>query len=359
MAAVALVISVVALTATFMQVLQQYYASAQGYSQCNEKVMGDWAKSKSRRFTWDELRFEVRFESPVIFVSPPNNRSGPVPEAPISFLDGSQESLEATGSVNDMDLRKEYARRTIKERIHTADNERASWFILMYAVQRMESKSGEWQLKQYNSLGPPSAALSSRYRVPKEPPSLQESHTLTVAVQRKERSWDTMPSSVAKPYATTTMCHLIEMMAALGVYWKEFDRTHDRYRGEGNGFMILGERVSDLGLMFSFSVSGLCQFETNRVIPVDEVKQLCFGYVPTIYRETLDQRRVSSPNDEPLDIRTLSMAGRREIGQTLVLIGCNNTSVRYYLEDGKRTSHLFPSKQMWHYHPSFCMLIYL
>lgn len=339
-AAVALVVSAVALIATFMQVLQQYYASAAGYSQCNEKVMGKWAQTKSRRFSWDELRFEVQFEAPVIFVSPPNNKDGPVLRAPIYFLEGTEESHANAWTDREFDTRKEYADRSDKEKIHTADNERASWSILLWAVQRMEYESLEWQEKQYKALGPP-----GKHGLPLKPPSLRDNHTLTVALQRQRKSWDTMPATIAKPYATTTMCHLIEIMAALGIYWKEFDRKHDRYRAEGNGFMLLGGRVSELGLMFSFQIYGKRTFKQNRVIPVDEVKELCFGYVPTIYRETLDQRRLEFPDDEPQNLGSLQMASRSEIAETLILIGCNNNTVHYFTDEGKRTSHLFPGEQ--------------
>ncbi|PHH93337.1 hypothetical protein CDD83_7122 [Cordyceps sp. RAO-2017] len=340
-ASVALLISFIALSATFMQVLQQYYASASGYSQCSESVMGKWAKSKSRRFSWEELRFEVQFDAPVIFVSPPTNKSGPVPEAKIFFLDGSPESQEDTHTTSDMDLRKEYKEKSVKERIHTADNERASWLVLLSAVQRMEAKSREWQQNQYLQLGPP-GDLANRHGLPREPPSLHESHTLTVALQPKRKSWDTMPASVSRPYATTTMCHLIEMMAVLGVYWKEFDRSRSRYRAEGNGFLVMGEKISDLGLLFSFQIYGECHFGRTRVIPVDFVKELCFGYVPTIYRETVDARRLRAPSDELRNLGSLQMATKGEIAETLVVVGCNRNTVQYFLDDTGNTSHLFP-----------------
>lgn len=342
-AVVALFISLVALSATFMQVLQQIYASAAGYAKCSTKVMGDWAKSKTRRFSWEELRFEVEFDAPVLFVCPPNNKNGPIKEETIYFLDGTPKSLEETWTDSNMDTREEYAGKTPKERVHTADNERASWSMLLSAVHRMEDESRSWQQAQYDDRGPPQGHLETR-GLPAAPPSLNTHHTLCVALQRKRKSWDTMPPTILRPYATTAMCHLIEMMAALGVYWKEFDRKHDRYRAEGNGFMVLGERISDLGLMFSFQVIGKCTFKQKRVIPVDEVKELCFGYVPTIYRETLDQRRLDFPNAEPYDLSSLQMASRSEIAESLVLIGCNNNTVHYFLDSGKRTSHLFSGK---------------
>lgn len=336
-AVVALAVSLVALMATFMQVLQQYYASAAGYSQCNEKVMGDWAKTKTRRFSWEELRYEVQYDAPVIFVSPPHNDRGPIPGATIYYLDGTPKSLEETWTTSDLDPRKEYMKLSAKERVHTADNERASWFVLLYAIQRMEAKSSEWQEKQY---GPP-GSLTAMYGLPRTPPSLREHHTLTVALQRKRKSWDTMPPSMTKPYATTTMCHMIEMLAALGIYWKEFDRRRDRYWAEGNGFLVLGER-NDLGIVFSLQVHGQCTFERNRVIPVDYVKELTFGYVPTIYRDTIDQSRLKVPSDMPENLSSLQMGSDRELAESLTVIGCNTNAVNYFLEDGNRTSHIFP-----------------
>ncbi|KAL6863704.1 hypothetical protein J3F83DRAFT_745326 [Trichoderma novae-zelandiae] len=336
-AAVALVVSVVALLATFMQVLQQYYASAQGYSQCNEKVMGGWALTKTRRFRFDELRFEVQFDVPVIFVSSPKNQNGPVADADIYYLDGTKKSQEATHSTATLDLRRQYKEKSAREKIHTSDNEIAAWYVLLFAAQRMEAESREWQKEEYKAFGPPDL-----HAIPAEPPTLAHHHTLAVAVQRKRKSWDTMPVSITKPYATTTMCHLIEMMAAIGVYWKEFDRKRDRYWGEGNGFMILGERISDPGLMFSFQVNGQCSFKRNRVIPVDEIKELCFGYVPTIYRETEDKRRLEAPSEEQQNLSTLVMGSLREISETLTSMGCNNVTTRSCLEGGTRMSHLFP-----------------
>ena len=350
-AAAALVVSVIAFGATLMQCLQQYYASARGYSQCNDKVMGDWANTKTRHFSWKELRFEVEFDAPVIFLCQPDNTNGPVPDNDIYKLDGTPKSLKQTWTTLNTSQRKDYANRSPKERIHTADNERASWTILLSAVQCMEKESKDWHQKQFeyetSSSGPPTTNhVSSQHRLPNGPPALEDSRTLIVALQKKRKSWDTMPSNIIKPYATTTMCHLVEMLAVLGVYWKVFDRRADRYRAEGNGFMVLGERASDLGLVFTFHVNGLSRFERNRVIPVDEIKELCFGWVPTIYRETKNIRRLEVPI-HLFDLSSLQMGSAEEIAGTLLIIGCNKNATNHYqgLEGSKgRTSHLFNCK---------------
>jgi hypothetical protein len=143
------------------------------------------------------------------------------------------------------------------------------------------------------------------------------------------------------------------MMAALGIYWNEFDRRRDRYRAEGNGFMLMGERLSELGLCFSFQTYGKCHFEGNRVVPADEIKELCFGYVPTIYRETLDQRRLKVFNDGLQNLSHLQMATRNEIAESLTLIGCNNNTVRYFSgTETCTTSHLFPGESSISHDPT-------
>ena len=38
-----------------------------------------------------------------------------------------------------------------------------------------------------------------------------------VAIQEKTMSWDSQPAGLDKPYATTTICHLVEIAAMLGI----------------------------------------------------------------------------------------------------------------------------------------------
>jgi hypothetical protein len=141
----------------------------------------------------------------------------------------------------------------------------------------------------------------------------------------------------------TTMCHIIELAGALGLYWKEFNRNADKYRAEGNGYILTGSHVSDLGLVFSFLKSGRARFADNRVIPVDEIKQLCFGFVPTIFCRPEDEDHLKYPFDEPKDLTALQLGSRREIAETLLVIGCNTSTANYFIDD-KKLAHLFPGK---------------
>jgi hypothetical protein len=331
---IALVISLIALLGTFAQVLQQYYASAIGYSNCGESVMGLWHISKKRSFRPGEFRFEVLFETPVIFVSPPTNPHGPVKGAQIHYIKGTDASLKETLTQlpkEDQKAREDLVARA--GRVHTADNERATWVTMLSQLQLMERSSQAWQQTQYGN-NPPSS---------KEQADFQK-HTLAVALQSKKRSWDTMPSNVKKPYATTAMCHMIEIAAMLGLLWKEFNRSSDRYRAEGNGYILIGTNVDDLGIMFTFQICGKSKFEENRIIPVDEVKELCFGFISTIFRKDQDNRRLDY--EEPRDLSILQVGSTNDLAETLVLIGCNTNTANYFRSEKARHGHLFPGNKV-------------
>jgi hypothetical protein len=332
---VALVISLVALLGTFAQVLQQYLGSAAGYSNCGESVMGKWHESKKRKFRATELRFEVQFETPVIFICPPSNTKGPIKNKPIYFVDGTNQSLEYTRAL--LPTEEEAHRQSLQEsRVHTADNERASWVMLLSQLQSMEKESQEWQQQHYKS-NPPQNLPLVEFR----------NHTLAVAVQAKKRSWDTMPSSVKKPYATTAMCHLLEIAAMMGIHWKEFDRSRDRYRAEGNGYILTGSNVPELGVTFTLQICGKSKFSENRVIPVDEVKELCCGFVSTLFQEdNKDRRRIEFPNEDSKDLSYLQLGSMDEIAETMVLIDCNTDTANYFRSDDTKHGHLFPGKRV-------------
>lgn len=65
--------------------------------------MGPWAKSTKRKIRWTELRFEVLFETPVIFVAKPTNLRGPVKNKPIHYIDGTTGSYMNTQVLSPME----------------------------------------------------------------------------------------------------------------------------------------------------------------------------------------------------------------------------------------------------------------
>ncbi|KAJ3459149.1 hypothetical protein MRS44_015222 [Fusarium solani] len=277
------------------------------------------------------------FEMPILFVCPPKNTHAPVLEREVIYLNGTDESRAATGS----NLR---TKRSLEDQLYTqgvgtANDEGATWVNLLNELQRMEHDSMAWEEEEYRKgvecTGEPN---------PDGVPASWLEHTMAVALQKQRRSWDTMPSNVKKPYAMTTISHLIEMAAMLGLYWKVFDRAEDKYRAEGNGCMLTGTAVPDLGLVFNFQVTGNRKFRETRLISTGDVRNLCFGVVLTIYWNLKNTERAGYPSDEPLGLGVLQVGSRREIAETLGRIGCNIVTCNFFLDDTKNVIHFFPGR---------------
>jgi hypothetical protein len=69
LAVAALAIALVALFTAFGQLLQQYFATADGYRRCQKSVMGEYARKTRLRWRWREFRFETLYTIPEIFMA--------------------------------------------------------------------------------------------------------------------------------------------------------------------------------------------------------------------------------------------------------------------------------------------------
>lgn len=318
----ALLVSLVALVSTILQVLQQYFSSADGYRRCAESVMGLWAEGTHRKLRPNEFRVEVVFETPVIFLARPDNERGPISGREIYYMDGSEKSCKET-RVLQPDAQ-EKADEQATARVRTADDERASWVSLLSTLQREEAESRAWDASMLRKAPPPSPG-GSLIKAPE--------YLLAVGIQSKTRSWDFMPSSITRPYATSAICHLIEMMAMLGMYWKVFDQTVWNMRAEGNGFILTSTTVHGLGVMVVFATTGKSTFKENRVIPTEKIKHLAFGTVPNIFDDT--SYLTSEKDAQSLE---LVFGTKEEVETTLESLGCQAETLRKYSQDHK---HIF------------------
>ncbi|RSL87379.1 hypothetical protein CEP52_015538 [Fusarium oligoseptatum] len=325
-AVVALVISVLAFVIAILQALQQYFASATGFSSCSPAVVGKWANFARRQMLWTEFRFEVQFEVPVIFVARPENKKGPLgddeltedKDRKIIRLDGGEDNFQYTSKMEEFDKQFKQSQQQV---VHTADNEKG------YLSKLEDSYKTNGPRLLRNNTAPPDAPAPS--------------HSMVVCMQRKRRTWDSMPNNISKPYATTTISHLVEIAAMLGIYWRQFDLNNDQYRAQGNGFVIYGSYVDGLGITFTFQKQGPTWFKQNRVIPNYDVKKYCFGIAPTIFLAP-DKDRVYA--DEPKDVGSLQLGSLSEIAHSLEVFGCGINTVNYFRKnlDQARHSHIFP-----------------
>jgi uncharacterized protein YsxB (DUF464 family) len=321
----ALIVSLVALVTTVLQVLQQYFSSAEGYRRCAQSVMGDWASGTHRKLRWGEFRVEVVFETPVILVAPPTNEKGPIPGRPIYYIDGTENSYRRTRVLKKEDLKKQEQNAnamSAASRVHTADDERASWVTFLSALQTAEEDSRKWDKKARMECPP-----RNGIHIP------MPDYAIAVGLQSKTRSWDFIPSSITKPYATTAICHLVEMMAMLGIYWKVFDQISWNLRAEGNGYILTSTSVHGLGVMVVFAVTGKAEKNTDkRVIPCSAVKELAFGTVPNIFEE---EDYLSNPDVQSLQ---LEFGTADVVASTLESLGCTQETLARWGRDHK---HIF------------------
>lgn len=154
--------------------------------------------------------------------------------------------------------------------------------------------------------------------------------TLAVALQRKPGTWSTLASHFKRPAASTTWGHMVALAAWLGMYWADIDRTRGCYRAQGNVYAIAGSEVADVGTVFTFQVHGRSRFEENRVAPVAGLRELCFGFVPTIFHAAAnDECRLSSAGF-PLP----NFSSKAEVAGSLVALGCDAAAARMFTDDG-------------------------
>jgi hypothetical protein len=124
------------------------------------------------------------------------------------------------------------------------------------------------------------------------------------------------------------------MMAMLGMYWKVFDQIRWNLRAEGNGFILTSTTVHGLGVMVAFAITGKSRFQENRVIPSEDVKELCFGTVPNIFDDP--NYLEHEENAQSLD---LVFGTPEEVATTLESLGCTSDTLKRYEKDHK---HIFP-----------------
>jgi hypothetical protein len=284
--------------------------------------MGLWSQGTHRKLRMYEFRVEVVFETPVIFLAAPNNTRGPIHNREIHYIDGSLKSYEDT-KVLGRDAQKE-ADVQATARVHTADDERASWLTLLSTLQRQEKASRNWDEFMRHAAPPPNSELR-----PPNPPE----YNLAVGIQRKTRSWDFMPAAITRPYATSAICHLVEMVATLGMYWKVFDQTLWNLRAEGNGFILTSTNVQGLGVMLVFTATGRPSFEDNRVIPSELIKDLAFGTVPNIFDNLAYLK-----NEVNAQSLQLVFGSDKDVNATLESLGCSAKTLQQYQKDHK---HMF------------------
>jgi hypothetical protein len=297
LALAALVVALVALANTISQVLQQYFATADGYRRCSKSVMGDWAKFTRRRFKWRELRFETIFATPVIFLDVAYDlklaqSQGTSPS--VVVLDGSKEMSEWNGlkDVGNHDMRWNRFGRLHRWHTEPIESDQKPSVNRRKTFSKPSSTGIKKFLRQNTPLVGPENALEKFLSLDQDPNgnhlenepvtwiplmqslqqysasligcgltvfqdvgsgSLLRGRILAPAVRVSKKSWDFMPSEINKPLALSNLRDVVTMIQYLGCRWTEFQPEKGILRAEGDGILITSAEVRSLGTVISFT----------------------------------------------------------------------------------------------------------
>jgi hypothetical protein len=250
-AAAALAISLVAFVTALGQLLQQYFATADGYRRCQRSVMGDWAKKTRLRWRWREFRFETLYTTPEIFI---DRRLDDSTRAFLSFRLGfiAVVTLDGSNASRNLSL------------IPSSDwdslnnsHERVCWLELLDSIQ---TSASALRINDINGYCP-------------------------AVIRFQERSWDFQPPDVVRPLAKTSVGGIAIIARRLGMRWKEFDPVHGIMRAEGNDQVITATSIRSLGTVIQYidSRDATTRDEpSERFIPVQTADLLGFGWVTTL-----------------------------------------------------------------------------
>lgn len=227
------------------------------------------------------------FETPVLYIAS-TEYDRPLPHLDSFRVDGTRESHRATRChIAREEFRfggQEGIRKWIVPNLREA---KAPWMIMISAVQHQERQSQLWESGIKGSIQ-----------------SIRTQNSIYLYLQRQPSSWDLVPPTIFQPYATSSLCTIVEVVGILGMRWTQFDIDKGSMTANGNGHILTSSLVPGLGMLIGFSRTGTPRSNINqtraklfremlfqevqlpsemtRVIPSADLKKLVFGVVPTI-----------------------------------------------------------------------------
>jgi hypothetical protein len=250
----ALAIALVALITALGQLLQQYFATADGYRRCQKSVMGLWASKTRMRFRWSEFRLETNFVIPRIVykyhLQPPTAALVNGNCVLTNTADSLNESMTTKGWYNE-------AGRNFYQ-----SDELACWVPLL-ATLHSQGAEATMAFREQPLGGCKLIGL----------PSIQFIH----------KSWDFMPPDIIRPMASSTVSAVAIMAIKLGMVWKAFEPAGS-LRAEGNGHMFTSTLARSFGIILQYSFTNRMSATNLHYTPAIEADKMVFG------RVTLDSR---------------------------------------------------------------------
>ncbi|PYI34976.1 hypothetical protein BP00DRAFT_454212 [Aspergillus indologenus CBS 114.80] len=204
----AFIVSLVALTVTLLQLLQQYFATAQGYNRCSRRLIGDWSRFRHRHYLWREFRFEVTFVRPYIYLG---NLGQPPPSSDVEGPPATWLNMFPTWQ-RDRNWRSQYLGRSmsISELAgeFTDASTQASWTLFLKHLQAYSRH-----------------AARRMHHVTYDPPSASPSHpsptSYGICIKFEPCTWDDLPGNTGKLTGSVSLRDLTVFTRLLGLTWSD------------------------------------------------------------------------------------------------------------------------------------------
>jgi hypothetical protein len=296
LAGAALAIALVAYITALGQLLQQYFATADGYRRCQKSVMGEYAQKTRLRWRWREFRFETLYVVPEIFmvgngvpwrngqvVLTGNEKSRAHSFVPMgSVREGSErvETLEYQtkhGGNLEADGSRELRIKVTKGAKPSNEDhgEMVCWVPLLHWIHECTVASLQEQHRSDEYVEYPPSGV----RIP--------------AVVLKERSWDFQLPDVIRPLARTTLADIPVIARRMGMKWKDFRPSDGILRAEGHSHTITSTVVRSLGIVLQYSYTGRGQRlrkaeeDLGRVVTGSLITEQEENYIPSAKADRL------------------------------------------------------------------------
>lgn len=337
---VALAVSLVALIVAFLQLLAQFFGTADGYRRCSETIIGPWHWLRWRHWLWTEFRYETNFVTPTICLDvassscherliklaevrgdlgdrPPSHRSlvswsteedeardaNWVLRATIHPLndpdhDGAQTAnkegcspLQGSGTpagrhhAAQKQLHRGTMFRSRGTRYASRTRNMASWLTFLRALSEVyESYPSRCQTTSdlvVNTLN--SSNSDSEDGIPPRSISPESQKRSEVSVSFSHYSWDAMPADVPGPLAQTQLGTLIILAVRMGMEWQRLNISRGILLASGNGYSFSFIEVQSLGWVASLNDTA-SHSRPPAIAPGQAVEKLMFGIIPACRR---------------------------------------------------------------------------
>ena len=281
-----LVIALVALVISLFQLLQQLFATADGYRNCQSTVIGPWAKLTKRRPVFWQIRIRTIYKVPYIVV-------GYCDHEEIFCITGSDESRKRS-----------YCPKLNQGKwpSKTLVGEMVSWIFFLDQLHYLASSYPE-TLRSIARRSSDPEPIGSELNI-------RSSNLAPLSygpcVKLLRRSWDFMSPDIIKPLAgkkrgSAHQGKLLTDLAAvsnlgsiailarrLGMTWTQFRPDDSVLRAEGNRMTITSTNIRSVGTILVFSRRQWQKPEmrhSDLYIPTIEADMMGFGIVPVWYSD--------------------------------------------------------------------------